>query len=284
MSDRASEIGLQNQLGVVINPATEETLGNIEDAVYTDGSGTPSKGMLIMGTDGTNPQAVKVNSDGELVVNLETADIEISAVELKDGGTDTRATINAANTSRTTATTVVAVQGVDSAGAVLSTSALATAAKQPTLGTGLMAGSAPVTIATDDTQMGAVGAVADVDGNIHGQLRYIGEETVNIGQDVADIKTATATPTTLTSGNTTVATSGTAVTLGASLATRSIYIRAKLANTGSIYVGDLTVDAVTNQGIILAAGDSVTLDIANRTTVYVDSSVNGEGVDYVAMS
>jgi len=43
------------------------------------------------------------------------------------------------------------------------------------LGTGVMAASMPVTLATDDTQFGAVGSASDVDGNIHAQLRYIGE-------------------------------------------------------------------------------------------------------------
>ena len=43
------------------------------------------------------------------------------------------------------------------------------------VGTGAMASAQAVTLATDDTQLGAVGAAADVDGNIHGQLRAIGE-------------------------------------------------------------------------------------------------------------
>lgn len=42
-------------------------------------------------------------------------------------------------------------------------------------GTGVMATAQAVTLATDDTQFGAVGAAADVDGNVHGQLRAIGE-------------------------------------------------------------------------------------------------------------
>lgn len=50
---------------------------------------------------------------------LQTGDIEIGAVELKDGATDTRATINAANTARTSATTVVAVQPLDETGAII---------------------------------------------------------------------------------------------------------------------------------------------------------------------
>jgi len=61
------------------------------------------------------------NGDGtySLPVNVAFAgDIEIGAVELKDGVTDVRATINAANTARTTATVVQAVQLVNAAGAV----------------------------------------------------------------------------------------------------------------------------------------------------------------------
>ena len=42
------------------------------------------------------------------------------------------------------------------------------------VGTGVMASAQAVTIATDDTQFGAVGSAADVDGNIHGQLEFIG--------------------------------------------------------------------------------------------------------------
>tara|TARA_Y100000310_G_scaffold202967_1_gene203212 strand:+ start:2661 stop:4019 length:1359 start_codon:yes stop_codon:yes gene_type:complete len=43
------------------------------------------------------------------------------------------------------------------------------------VGSQAMAAATPVTLATDDTQLGAVGAAADVDGNLHGQQRYIGE-------------------------------------------------------------------------------------------------------------
>ena len=48
-----------------------------------------------------------------------------------------------------------------------------------------------------------------------------------------------------------------------------------------VYIGDSTVDA--NQ-IVLAANDSITLNISNRDKVYVDVAFGGEGVDYVCMS
>ena len=46
------------------------------------------------------------------------SDIEIGAVELKDGTTDTRGTVNAANTARTTGTTVLVTQSIDATGKV----------------------------------------------------------------------------------------------------------------------------------------------------------------------
>ena len=113
-----------------------------------------------------------------------------------------------------------------------------------------------------------------------------GDATV-IATDInGNLKTTASTdiPSTLTGGEKVVTTGGTAEALGNSLATKSIYIRAKSGNTNDVYIGDSTVDKTTNQQIILSANDSITLDIANRTTVYVDATTDGEGVDYLAMS
>lgn len=101
---------------------------------------------------------------------------------------------------------------------------------------------------------------------------------------VVAVSASTDIPTTLTGGSKTVAVSGTAETLGASLATKSIYIRAKLTNTSFVCIGDSAVDEATNQQILLYAGDSITMDIANRVTVYIDADVGTEGVDYLCMS
>ena len=54
-----------------------------------------TKNVLIYGFDGSAKQIVKTNSDGEIAVNLETADIEIGAVEIKNATDDTRATVGA---------------------------------------------------------------------------------------------------------------------------------------------------------------------------------------------
>ena len=57
-------------------------------------------------------------------------------------------------------------------------------------------------------------------------------------------------------------------------------IKALAANSGTIYVGNSSVSS-TN-GYQLAAGESVFLEVANLNTVNIDSSVNGEGVTYIA--
>ena len=91
-------------------------------------------------------------------------------------------------------------------------------------------------------------------------------------------------PDTMTAGEKVVTTSGTAVALGTTIATKSIYIRAKTTNTGVVYVGDSSVDATTSKQMMLNASGAIALDIANRSSVYVDADVNGEGVDYLAFS
>jgi hypothetical protein len=85
-------------------------------------------------------------------------------------------------------------------------------------------------------------------------------------------------------GNKLVTTAGTAVVLAASTLAKWVTIQAYRSNTGYVAVGGSTVLASatvgTGRGISLAASESVTLPIANLNTVYVDSTVNGEGVRY----
>ena len=126
-------------------------------------------------------------------------------------------TVNAANTARTTATTVICVQPIDAAGNVITGG-----------GSGV------------------------------------------------------STPTTIVGGSKDVTTAGVRVALGTTMTAKQIYIRAKSTNTGVIYVGGITVDS-TN-GIALGANDSVTLEIADRATVYIDSSVSLEGCGYTVLN
>jgi len=140
-------------------------------------------------------------------------------------------------------------------------------------------------------------SVDDIEVTASQNVEELGGNTIDLGAGTVDVGTqrmtlasddpvvaGVAIPTTLTSGNKTVTTSGTAEALGTTLVAKSIYIRAKSGNTNDIFIGDSTVDATTNKGIILAANDSINISIADRATVYVDVTTNGEGVDYLVMS
>lgn len=100
-------------------------------------------------------------------------------------------------------------------------------------------------------------------------------------QSAVPVTTTIALPTVIYNGNTNVTTAGTRVVLAASQAILSgVTIKAKSANTGTIYVGSSTVSS--SNGYALSPGDSVFLEIANLNTVNIDSSVNGEGVTFAA--
>lgn len=63
---------------------------------------------------------------------------------------------------------------------------------------------------------------------------------------------------------------------------REVTIIAKKTNTGSIYVGTSDVSS-TVYGVTLSANESFTFPISSTSLVYIDSSVSGEGVSYVAV-
>lgn len=64
-------------------------------------------------------------------------------------------------------------------------------------------------------------------------------------------------------------------------ATLKIFIKALAGNTGVIYVGDVTVAAAN--GYPLAANEEVILNINHaKKNIYIDASVNGQGVKYIA--
>lgn len=80
----------------------------------------------------------------------------------------------------------------------------------------------------------------------------------------------------------TVTTAGTDVALAGSTACRKVVIQAQTDNTGLIAVGATGVDATeaTGTGVILYAGDAFELEIDNLSDVFIDSTINGEGVRY----
>lgn len=83
-------------------------------------------------------------------------------------------------------------------------------------------------------------------------------------------------------GLTTVTTAGTAVPISSSTAVKSVTVRALKINTGYIYVGSSSVSS--SNGFQLSAQETVSLDIDNLSKVYIDSSVNGEGVTFIYLA
>lgn len=86
-------------------------------------------------------------------------------------------------------------------------------------------------------------------------------------------------PETIGDGSKTVTTAGTRVQL-TSTETPCFYIivTALVANIGTIWVGGSTV--ASGRGIPLVALQSCRIDIDDISKVYIDSTVNGEGVSY----
>jgi len=80
----------------------------------------------------------------------------------------------------------------------------------------------------------------------------------------------------------TVTTAGTRVQLP-NYACREVTIIALRTNTGRIYVGGSDVSS-TVYGADLGPQDSITLPVSNTNLIYIDASVSGEGISYVAIS
>jgi len=92
---------------------------------------------------------------------------------------------------------------------------------------------------------------------------------------------------TIADGRRVVTTAGTRVALAAaSTPCKFVVITAETDNTGNITVGSSTVVAAlaTRQGIPLAADDSIGFPIDNLTDVYLDSTINGDGVTFVYLT
>lgn len=80
----------------------------------------------------------------------------------------------------------------------------------------------------------------------------------------------------------TVSSAGTQVTLTTtSTPCKSVIIKALSTNTGFIYIGGS--DCSNTAGYILSAGESISMDIDDLFKIWIDSSVNAEGVSYIAI-
>lgn len=103
-----------------------------------------------------------------------------------------------------------------------------------------------------------------------------------VGTGTFAVQNTPTAPTTIFDGKTTVTTAGTRVALASSQAVQSVTIKALSTNTGIIYVGNSSVSS--SNGFQLSAGDSISMDISNLATVFLDSVNNGEGVTYLGVN
>ena len=88
----------------------------------------------------------------------------------------------------------------------------------------------------------------------------------------------------IVAGEKTVAAAGTAEALSAAKRVKALAIVAKAGNTGQVYIGGSDVSSATNDG--LDAGEVLSFEAEgwmNLADIYVDSGVNGEGVDFYAV-
>lgn len=87
-------------------------------------------------------------------------------------------------------------------------------------------------------------------------------------------------------GRKVVTTAGTAVALAAVTRCKSVAITAETDNTGVITVGDSSVVGAlaTRKGTPLAAGQSVAFDINDLSLVFIDTTVNGDGVTFTYLA
>ena len=83
------------------------------------------------------------------------------------------------------------------------------------------------------------------------------------------------------SGTKNVTTPGTAVALESTrIYGRSIIVKADLANSGNIYIGDEDVLASAFTGVALDAGEVWIMDAQYMNQIYIDATVGTEGVSF----
>lgn len=106
--------------------------------------------------------------------------------------------------------------------------------------------------------------------------------TVGANGLYVDIRNSSLSITSIGHGVKTVTTAGTDVALASSTPCKRVDIQAQTDNTGIIAVGGSGVDftVATGTGIILSPGDIYSLEIDDLADIYIDSSVNGDGVRY----
>lgn len=236
---------------------------------------------------------VKVDAN----VTLDASDIEIGAVELKNGSDDTRATVTAANalkvdgsavTQPVSGTVTATPTGTQNVDVTANTIGLATSANQQTdalTNTELRAMPVPVSATSLPLPTGAATSALQTQPGVD-----IGDVTINNAAGAAAVNiqdggnsitvdgslTANPTvPTAVVAFVTAVTTAGVRVQLGSNALTGGAILQAPSTNTGLIYVGVVTVSA-TVYGAELQPGQATSFAGNNTNLIYIDASVSGD--------
>ena len=86
------------------------------------------------------------------------------------------------------------------------------------------------------------------------------------------------------SGKNTVAAAGTAEALGSQAVNGPLMVKALIANTNNVYIGNVAGDVASTNGLELAAGDAVIFDfVGNLSHLFIDVDTNGEGVSWLML-
>lgn len=90
---------------------------------------------------------------------------------------------------------------------------------------------------------------------------------------------------TFITGRKAVTTAGTPVKLGTNPVPNGVklVIKARYQNTGRIYISNSSANALNSAGVAyeLGADQTVSVDVDNLNDIWIDSDVNGEGVEYI---
>lgn len=174
----------------------------IDDSVYTDGSGTFTKGVGILGQDGTNPQAIKTDSSGELQVDVLT----MPTVAVTQSGTWDEVGINDSGNSITVDNAQLSVVGGgteadamrvtianDSTGVLsVDDNGSSLTVDYATTGSGTATGALRVELPTNGTGVIAtVGAVTAITNALPAGTNAIGKLAANSGVDIGDVDVTT---------------------------------------------------------------------------------------------
>lgn len=113
-------------------------------------------------------------------------------------------------------------------------------------------------------------------------LERIRLSLLDVESNTASISISGSLPTAIGDGRKIVTTAGTRVALAASTECKKVNIQAESDNTGAIVVGGANVIAslATRRGTVLEAGDSIEIEIDDLSKIYIDSTVNGDGVTF----